>query len=136
MIEGYEFIYALSYKGQVFYIGRSADALRRYDQHIAACLSSQTRVARFISILRAFDGIPMMRIIDYLPKTEAMELENQLIAHFKAAGQDILNGSSAIESTFCYRLPKWASENPQRKEIREIINYWMKYRVLAAKFNH
>src|ERR1700761_8010891 len=122
MIEGYEFVYALSSNGQVFYIGRTKDVCTRYDQHLSSGKHPKTRVARYISILMAFGHIPIIRIIDYLPADEAQKSEDNLICSLKRSGQDLLNGSSRVESQYFNRWPKWAPICPSKLEMRQVIN--------------
>jgi len=135
MIKGYEFIYALSSNGQVFYIGRTKDVCKRYDQHLLSGKSPKTRVARYISILVAFGHTPIIRIIDYLPAKEAKESEDNLICSLKIAGQDILNGSSRVESQYFNKWPKWASAAPSTTEMKAIINEFSRARIMFTKQN-
>lgn len=135
MIEGYEFVYALSSSGQVFYIGRTKDVCKRYDQHLLSGKHPITRVARYISILLAFGHTPVIRIIDYLPADDAKKREDDLICSLKMAGQDTLNGTSRVESQYFNKWPKWAPLHPSKSEMREVINALSKARVLFTRQN-
>ena len=133
MIPGYEFVYALSHEGQVFYVGRTIDVLKRFDQHLSSGKRPKTRVSRYISILIAFGYTPVIKVINYIPAAEAHDLEEKLIQSFKLAGQDILNGSSFVETQYFNIWPKWAPRNPSKLVMREVINHMAKQRVYFTK---
>jgi len=86
-----------------------------------------------MALLIAFGETPIIRIIDYLPDTASFALERKLISAFKLAGHDILNGYAEVESKDYNRWPYWASTQPSRQEMREIINYWSRQRIELVK---
>lgn len=84
-------IYALcSPGGEIRYIGKAAKPSKRFYDHTHGC-NPGTRVAKWVKRLRP--DRPIFRSLVVVQGTDANEMEIRTIAHFKAKGYRLLNGT-------------------------------------------
>jgi hypothetical protein len=119
MIDGMCFVYALSYNGNVFYIGKAQDLAVRYKSHLRGyrCL----HVHYYIKQILSMGDVPIMKPVSYLPIKDATKKEIELINLFSMAGHELLN------ETNLYR-PAWPHQHlPLHINKQSILSYLKEY---------
>lgn len=136
MIDNHEFIYSLLYNGHVFYIGRCKNAAIRYQAHISSARHGATRNARFIQTILDKGDLPYMKIINYLPKKEAAELEKMLVTSITNGGQMLTNCSYVYNDRWYSMWPKNMPSKPTRTEMLTIVRYLEDHQIHWKNFEN
>jgi len=89
-MEGMRFIYSLSDKGRVFYVGMTKDLHKRYTWHCNAS-SCSFNTYKYIHVMLKKGRLPTIHIIDYLPYELAGRREAEIIQLFATAGHSLTN---------------------------------------------
>lgn len=87
-IDGYYFVYTLSYDGNVFYIGCCKDIVKRYAQHIN---KKDGAMAEYITGIKAKGHLPDLNIITFRPELESRSVEESLIKCISIGGHRLFN---------------------------------------------
>ena len=93
------FIYTLSDRNGVRYIGKSNEPFLRLKVHLKESKYKRTRKEKWINSLLEKEEFPIMEIIDEVDDTDWEFFEIYWIAQFKAWGFDIINGTDGGEGS-------------------------------------
>jgi len=95
------FIYTLSDPdtGDVRYIGKANNLVRRLTMHILECKNEKHRRARWINNIVASGKRPIIEILDVAPSKGWELYERYWISQFRAWGFDLVNGTDGGDGT-------------------------------------
>jgi hypothetical protein len=116
------FIYTLSDKNGVRYIGKSNEPSLRLKVHLKESKYKRTRKEKWINSLLEKEEFPIMEIIDEVDDTDWEFFEIYWIAQFKAWGFDIINGTDGGEGSNGFKGKKHSEET--KIELRKKSNVY------------
>lgn len=120
MVSGMCFIYSLTHKEQIFYIGKTKHVANRYRAHLNSIAISNTRTSQFIKTLLDANEYPELHIMDYLPEKEATKMEYYLIRVLSKAGQPLTNYLGKWD---IFKDPKNAPTTKNKSAMIKIAKY-------------
>jgi predicted GIY-YIG superfamily endonuclease len=125
------FVYTLSYDNVIFYIGCSKDVVKRYKVHLAC--KKYCSLYNFINKIKSTGNVPVLNIITFSPRQEALSIERTLIKCIDIGGQKLLNTQnvpSGIKNIF-YGDKKTAIEAVKERQafyIKTLTTYQAYYK--------
>lgn len=125
-IEGFYFVYTLSYNDHVFYIGCCQDVVRRYSQHLN---KKNGPMASHINTIKNKGHLPTLNIITFRPEIEARSVEEALIKCLSIGGHKLFNNQH-------YRFVDKPILNKGKKEACKILSKEQEYfRTIAQSWH-
>ncbi len=115
------FVYSLSYKGQVFYIGVTTDMVKRYKMHLTSIKQkAQNKTTLFIKMIIDNNDLPEMNIVDSGKIPHVFELEGNLIKWLSRMNQPLTNRQFKRDVLY---NPKNIPNRITKKDMLNIIKY-------------
>lgn len=122
------FIYVLNcpFTGKIRYVGKSDNPFKRFHRHLSEDKSECAYKRNWIKSLKSRGQVPIMDIIDEVPKSEWAFWEKEYIRLFRALGFPLVNTSEGGEGGQHYQLTE-ASRRKHADSIRgEKSPHWGK----------
>lgn len=83
------FVYTLSHKGSIFYVGSTKDVVKRYAMHLNR--KGDFPIVEFIKTILDVGDFPTLSIITYQERSYAYNIEETLIKCMSIGGQKLFN---------------------------------------------
>lgn len=107
-ISDYEFVYALTHEGNIFYVGKCKNVAVRYTSHL--CNRTDRELGTYVRSILTAGKFPILHIITFRPSREAESVEETLIKCMTTGGHKLLNSQHS-------RPPSKNPNNTTRKDI-------------------
>ena len=114
------YIYTLSDKSGIRYIGKSNNPFYRFKIHLKECKRKKTRKEKWINSLLKRGELPIVEILEEIEEVNWQFFEIYWISQFKAWGFSILNGTDGGEGSNGFKGRKHSEKS--KNKVRKTIN--------------